>query len=62
MNDKKNGNNERQQQQEKAILTFLTQVKKGEYAKVEESSLRYARVRERRYEYLYEEDYYYSVT
>ncbi|MBI5808644.1 MAG: hypothetical protein HZA74_09595 [Ignavibacteriales bacterium] len=61
MDDKKKRNNERQQQ-EKALLTFLTQVKKGEYAKVEESSLRYSRLKEQREESSYEEDYYYSIT
>lgn len=51
------------QKENKALLTFLKQTREGKYAKIEESSLSYSRLREQREEpYCYEEDeYYYSV-
>lgn len=52
---------ELRQKEEKALLTFLTQTREGKYAKIEESSLRYSRLKEQREETYYEDEYYYSV-
>jgi len=52
---------EKRQKEEKALLTFLKRVKEGEYAKVDEGSLRYSRLKEQREESYYEDEYYYSV-
>lgn len=61
-NKKKNEKKEKREHQEKVLLTFLKRVKDGEYAKVEERSLKYSRVKEQREEFYYDEDeYYYSV-
>lgn len=49
------------QKEEKALLTFLKQTRKGKYAKVEESSLPYSRLKEQREETYYEDEYYYSI-
>ena len=49
------------QKEEKALLTFLTQTREGKYAKVDESSLPYSRIKEQREEPHYEDEYYYSV-
>lgn len=48
------------QQEEKALLIFLKQTLDGKYAKVEESSLQYLRLKEQREEIYYEDEYYYS--
>ena len=45
---------------EKVLLNFLKQTREGEYAKIDESSLAYLRIKEQR-EPSYEEEYYYSV-
>lgn len=59
VNKKKNSEKNNQQ---KELLTFLTLVGKGQYAKVEQTSLRYVRIREQREESLSEENFYYSMT
>ena len=46
---------------EKALLTFLKRTKAGKYAKVDEKSSSYARLREQRVDVAYEDEYYYSV-
>ncbi|HOL87479.1 MAG TPA: hypothetical protein PLK32_09000 [Defluviitoga tunisiensis] len=64
MIDKNNiDKNQKRENEEKTLLTFLKQVKEGEYAEVEETSLRYSRFKIQREETFYEEDeYYYSIT
>ena len=52
---------ELRQKEEKALLTFLKQTQKGKYAKVDESSIPYSRLKEQREESCYEHEYYYSV-
>jgi len=47
--------------EEKILLTFLKRTKKGKYAKIDKNSLPYMRIKERREEPYYEEEYYYSV-
>ena len=47
--------------QEKALLTFLKQTKDGKYAKVDEKSLKYTRLKEQRSDVTFEDEYYYSV-
>ena len=49
------------QKEEKALLTFLKQTRKGKYAKIDESLLSYSRSKEQREEPYYEDEYYYSV-
>ena len=49
------------QKEEKVLLTFLKQTREGKYAKIDESSLSYTRVKEQREEPYYEEEYYYSI-
>ncbi len=49
------------QKEEKVLLTFLKQTREGKYAKVDESSLPYTRLKEQREEPYYEDEYYYSV-
>lgn len=50
------------QDEEKAIITFLKRTKDGEYAKIDKTSLSYARMKEQREaDYSDEEEYYYSV-
>jgi len=49
------------QKEEKVLLTFLKQTREGKYAKVDESSLSYSRLKEQREEPYYEDEYYYSV-
>ncbi len=51
---------EAREKEEKALLTFLKQTREGKYAKIDESSLPYARLKEQREE-VYTEEYYYSV-
>ena len=51
---------ELKKKEEEALLTFLKRTREGEYAKIDESSLSYTRVKEQREE-LYDEYYYYSV-
>jgi hypothetical protein len=51
---------ESRQKEEKALLTFLKQTREGKYAKIEENSLPYVRLKEQREE-IYEDEYYYSV-
>lgn len=64
MIDKNNiDKNQKRENEKKTLLTFLKQVKEGEYAKVEENSLRYSRFEIQREDTYYEEDeYYYSIT
>jgi len=50
----------KQNNEEKVLLNFLKQTREGEYAKIDESSLLYLRIKECREPY-YEEEYYYSV-
>lgn len=52
---------EKGQREEKALLTFLKRTKEGKYAKIEKSSLPYARLKERREESYCEDEYYYSI-
>jgi len=52
---------ELRQNKEKALLTFLKQTRKGKYAKIDESSLSYSRLKEQREESYYEDEYYYSI-
>ena len=52
---------ELRQKEEKALLTFLKQTRKGEYAKIDEGSLPYLRVKEQREEDYSEDEYYYSI-
>ena len=49
------------QKEEKALLTFLKQTRKGKYEKIDESLLSYSRIKEQREEPYYEGEYYYSV-
>lgn len=49
------------QKEEKVLLTFLKQTREGKYARVDESSLPYTRLKEQREEPYYEDEYYYSV-
>jgi len=49
------------QKEEKALLTFLKQTREGKYAKIDESSLRYSRLKEQREEAYCEDEYYYSI-
>jgi hypothetical protein len=43
------------------FLNFLKKTKEGKYAKIEESSILYTRIKEQRMELSYEDEYYYSV-
>jgi hypothetical protein len=43
------------------IITFLRITKDGKYAKIDENSLKYARINEVRQEYYQEEEYYYGI-
>jgi len=52
---------ELKQKEEKALLSFLKQTREGKYAKVDESSPPYSRIKEQREEPHYEDEYYYSV-
>lgn len=52
---------ELRQKEEKALLTFFKQTREGKYAKIDESSLPYSRLKEQREETYYEDEYYYSV-
>ena len=52
---------ELRRKEEKALLTFLRQTQEGKYAKIDESSLSYSRLKEQREEPCYEDEYYYSV-
>jgi len=49
------------QEKKEALLTFLKLTRNGKFAKIEESSLAYARLKDQREEYLMEEEYFYSV-
>lgn len=49
------------EKEEKTLLTFLKQTREGKYAKIDESSLPYLRLKEQREEIYYEDEYYYSV-
>ena len=49
-----------QKEEKNILLNFLKQTREGEYAKIDESSLRYPRIKEHREPY-YEEEYYYSI-
>jgi len=48
------------QKEEKKLLTFLKRTREGKYAKIDESSLPYVRLKEQR-EKIYEDEYYYSI-
>jgi hypothetical protein len=54
--------NPKKEEQEKmeALLTFLEFTREGKFAKIEESSLSYIRLKEQRQEPL-QEEYYYSI-
>jgi len=55
-------NTELRQKEEKALLTFLKQTREGRYAKIDESSLPYARLKvQREKTYEDEDEYYYSI-
>jgi hypothetical protein len=45
----------------KALLTFLERTKEGKYAKIDENSLVYARIKIQREETYSDEEYLYSV-
>jgi len=49
-----------EQERKEALLTFLEFTREGKFAKIEESSLSYIRLKEQREEPL-QEQYYYSV-
>ena len=49
------------QKEEKALLIFLKQIREGKYAKIDEVSLHYPRIKEQREELYYEDEFYYSV-
>lgn len=53
--------NEDKDKEEKALLVFLKQTREGKYAKIDERFLTYPRLKERREEPYYEDEYYYSV-
>lgn len=48
--------------EKEALLTFLRQTKDGKFAKIDESSLSYARMKQLREAFEYEEDVYYYGT
>jgi len=52
---------ELRQKEENVFLTFLKQTREGRYAKIDESSFPYSRLKEQREEPYYEDEYYYSV-
>lgn len=56
------GRKEENEKQANALLTFLKQTREGKYAKVDEQSLTYARIKEQREEVSFEDEYYYSVS
>ncbi|MCK4446915.1 MAG: hypothetical protein KAW56_07525 [Candidatus Marinimicrobia bacterium] len=58
MEDKKKKS---RRKEEKVLLTFLKITREGKYAKVDESSLPYSRLKEQREEPYNEDEYYYSV-
>lgn len=49
------------QKEEKELLTFLKQTRKGKYAKIDKNLLSCFRSKEQREEPYYEDEYYYSV-
>jgi len=51
---------ELRQKEKEVLLTFLKRTREGKYAKIDESSLPYVRLKEQREE-IYEDEYYYSV-
>ena len=51
----------KREKEEKVLLTFLKQTREGKYAKIDESSLPYTRLKEKREEPFYEDEYYYGV-
>ena len=52
---------ELRQKEKKALLTFLKRTREGKYAKIDESSLLYVRLKEQSEE-IYEDEYYYSIS
>jgi len=55
---------ELREEDRKVLLTFLKLTKEGKYAKIDESSLRYTRIKEQREDPCYDydkEEYYYSI-
>lgn len=54
---------EKDEEKEKALLSFLCSTKQGKYAKIDEGSLAFARVKEQREEIeTLTETFYYSVS
>lgn len=51
---------EKEREKKEALVTFLKFTREGKFAKIEESSLAYARLKEQREETT-EEEYFYSV-
>ena len=51
----------RQRKESKALLTFLKRTKKGEYAEIEQNSLRYSRVSEDAETMIPEDEYFYNL-
>jgi len=47
--------------EEKELITFLKRTKDGEYAKIDERSLGYTRVKEQREPYYNDDEYYYGI-
>ena len=58
MEEKKTG---ARKEEEKALLIFLKQTREGKYAKVDENSLPYSRLKQQREECYGEEEYYYGI-
>ena len=48
------------QKEEKALLTFLKLTREGKYAKIDDSSSPYSRLKQQREEPYFEDEYYYS--
>lgn len=48
-------------EEEKALITFLKRTKEGKYAKIDETLMDSARVKEQREPYYNEEEYYYGI-
>ena len=51
----------KQKQESEALLTFLKRTKKGEYAEIEKSSLRYSRASEDIETIIPEDEYFYNL-
>lgn len=54
-------NSKKEDKERQDLLTFLQLTKDGKFARIEESSLSYIRIKEQSEDPSYEEEYYYSV-